>query len=172
MALSDRATIVLDTSVLLNFVRIDRMDLLLPLAVPLLTPDDVRAEVTRPDQRTVLEAAITSGLLHVESISNPAEVALFAELARVGRFGPGERAVMAVSLTRGMVAGLQERLAAAELRRRDKASRIVTTEDIVLTAIKAGAISVRDADGLLVEWRTHHRFASRIKTFSGFAGGN
>lgn len=169
MVLSDKATIVLDTSVLLNFIRIDRMDLLQPLAVPLLVPEDVREEVTRPDQRKVLEAAISSGLLHVESIADRVEVALFADLARIGRFGPGERAVMAVALTRGMAAGLQERLAGAEMRRRDKAARIITTEDIVLRTIKAGGITVPDADGLLVEWRTHHRFASRIKTFEGMA---
>lgn len=167
MALSDRATIVLDTSVLLNFIRIDRTNLLQPLAVPLLVAEDVRDEVTRPDQRNVLEAAISAGLLHVESISDRVEVALFADLARIGRFGPGERAVMAVALTRGMAAGLQERLAAAEMRRRDKAARVITTEDIVLRAIKAGGITVSDADSLLVEWRTNHRFASRIKTFEG-----
>lgn len=117
----------------------------------------------------MLEAAISSGLLHVESIADRVEVALFADLARIGRFGPGERAVMAVALTRGMAAGLQERLAGAEMRRRDKAARIITTEDIVLRAIKAGGITVPDADGLLVEWRTPHRFASRIKTFEGMA---
>lgn len=145
------------------------MDLLEQLAVPLLVAEDVRDEVTRPDQRKVLEAAISARLLDVETISDRVEVALFAELARIGRFGPGERAVMAVALTRGMAAGLQERVAAAEMRRRDKAARIINTEDIVLRAIKAGSITVPDADGLLVEWRTHHRFASRIKTFEGMA---
>ncbi len=167
MALHEPTSIVLDTSVLLNFVRIDRMDLLQPLAVPLLVPEDVLAEVARPAQRAVLDAAISAGQLVVESIRAPAEVALFAELARPGRFGPGERAVMAVALTRGMAAGLQERLAAAEMRRRDKAARIIMTEDIVLCAIKTGAITVSSADGLLRDWRAHHRFASRVTTFEG-----
>jgi predicted nucleic acid-binding protein len=157
--------IVIDTSVLLNFVRIERVDLLECLKTPLLMPADVLTEVTRAEHRMVVNQAIADGILMVETISAFAEVALFADLARGGRLGPGERATLAVALARGITAAVQDRPAHAELRRRDKQASVVTTEDIVRHAIHAGVIAVPAADALLLEWRARHRFASRLTTF-------
>lgn len=157
--------IVVDTSVLLNFVRIERVDLLECLKTRPLMPADVLAEVTRPAHRMAVDQAVATGVLVVETISAFPEVALFADLARSGRLGPGERATIAVALVRGITAAIQDRPAHAELRRRDKQASIVTTEDIVRHAIHAGVIAVSAADALLVEWRARHRFASRLATF-------
>jgi predicted nucleic acid-binding protein len=165
--LSDPAAVVLDTSVLLNFVKIGRLDLVEVLAVPLLVLDDVRAEVTRPEQLAALDAAIGSGAILGEPVVDPVEVGLFAALSSAGRLGQGECAVLAVALTRGMVAAVQDGPAQAEARRRDRHVRICTTEDIVVHAIRAGGMTIPEADLLLEEWRLRHRFASRLTTFRG-----
>ena len=168
MTLTDTAAIVVDTSVLLNFVKVGRIDLMQFIGVSLLLPDDVYAEVTRPEQRAVVDRAVAAGVLIRETIADLAEVVLFAERAQSGRFGPGERATMAVALVRGSAVAIQERPAQAEMLRRNRHAKIITTEDIIICAIRSGAITVADADALLVEWRTRHRFASRLATFRDF----
>ena len=170
--MTDPATVVLDTSVLLNFVKIQRIDLLGSLGVPILLLEDVLAEVTHPAHRAIVDRAVADGVLLRETVSDLAEVTLFAELAQSGRLGPGERATMAVALTRGMAAAIQERPAQAEMHRRDRRARIVTTEDIVVHAIRSGTVGLPEADAMLVEWRKRHRFASRVVTFRQFFPGD
>lgn len=157
--------IVLDTSVLLNFVKIGRIDLLGRLETPLVVLDQVLDEVRRPQQRKAVEDAVAAGTLGIESVRNPAEVSLFAELRTGGRLGAGECAVLAVALTRGWVAGLQDRRAQAEGRRRRKDLALCQTEDLVLKLIQSGQLTVEKADSFLAEWAARHHFKSRLTSF-------
>ena len=157
MGLGGTATIVLDTSVLLNFVNIGRLELLGRLGVPVVLPEQVIDEIRRPGQREMVEDTVAAGILELHSIHSPEEVALFAHLRAGGRLGAGECAVLAVALTRHWVAGLQDRRARLEGQRRRK--------DLVLTLIRAGRLTVEEADGFLVEWATRHRFRARFNSF-------
>lgn len=165
MACQGSATIVLDTSVLLNFVNIGRLELLGQLGASVVLPDQVLDEIRRPGQREAVEDAVAAGILDLQSIRNPAEVALFADLRAGGRLGAGECAVLAVALTRHWIAGLQDRRARLEGRRRRKDLVICQTEDLVLKLIQAGHLTVEEADGFLVEWATQHRFRARLTSF-------
>ena len=165
MARQGPATIVLDTSVLLNFVNIGRLELLGQLGVPVVLPDQVLDEIRRPGQREAVEGAVAAGILDLQSIRNPAEVVLFADLRANGRLGAGECAVLAVALTRHWTAGLQDQRARLEGQRRRKDLTFCQTEDLVLTLIRAGHLTVEEADGFLVEWATRHRFKSRLASF-------
>ena len=78
------ATIVLDTSVLLNFVNIGRLKLLGRLGVPVVLPEQVIDEIRRPGQREMVEDTVAAGILELHSIHNPEEVALFAHLRAGG----------------------------------------------------------------------------------------
>lgn len=165
MAPPDPATIVLDTSILLNFVKIGHVVLLGRLGSPVLLLDQVLAEVIRPEQRAMVEAAINAGVLELQSVTDPAEVTLFAELRASGRLGAGECAVLAVALNRHLVAGLQDRRARAEGRRRLRALRLCQTEDLVVALIRAKHLTLDEADRLLVEWTRRHRFSSKLTSF-------
>ena len=165
MARQGPATIILDTSVLLNFVNIARLELLGQLGVPVVLPDQVLDEIRRPGQREVVEDAVAAGILDLQSIRNPAEVALFADLRASGRLGAGECAVLAVALTRHWVAGLQDRRARLEGQRRRKDLAICQTEDLVLMLIQAGCLTVEEADGFLATWATWHRFRAGLTSF-------
>lgn len=165
MAPSDPATIVLDTSILLNFVKVGHVGLLGRLGPPVLLLDQVLAEVIRPDQRTTVDAAIAAGVVELQGVTDLAEVTLFAELQATGRLGVGECAVLAVALNRKLVAGLQDRRAQAEGRRRLKMLQLCQTEDLVATLIRAKHLTLKEADRLLVEWATHHRFRSKLTSF-------
>ena len=165
MARQGPATIILDTSVLLNFVNIGRIELLGQLGASVVLPDQVLGEIRRPGQREAVEGAVTTGILDLQSIRNPAEVALFADLRTDGRLGAGECAVLAVALARNWVAGLQDRRARLEGQRRRKDLALCQTEDLVLALIQAGRLTVEEADGFLVEWTTRHRFRARLTSF-------
>ncbi len=157
--------IVLDTSVLLNFVNIGCIELLGQLGTSVVLLDQVLDEVRRPGQRKAVKDAVAAGTLGLQSVRNPAEVALFTELRAGGRLGAGECAVLAVALTRNWVAGLQDRRARVEGQRRREDLALCQTEDLVLKLIQACYLTVEEADGFLAEWATKHHFRSRLTSF-------
>jgi predicted nucleic acid-binding protein len=98
-----RTTIVVaDTSVLINFLRIDRMDLIHRHPQRFLATDHVGAEITSayPDQRIRYEAAVVSGHLDTCSVVDPDEVALFLRLRPGEHLGAGECSAIAVAINR------------------------------------------------------------------------
>ena len=60
--------IVLDASVLLNFVKIDRIELLGQLGTSVVLLDQVLDEVRRPEQRKAVEDAVKAGVLDLQSV--------------------------------------------------------------------------------------------------------
>ena len=150
--------IALETSVLLNFVNIGRLDLLRYLDMPVVLPDQVLHEIRRPAQIQAVQDAVAATVVDIQTIRDPVELDLYAGLRADGRLGEGECAVLAVALSRNWIAGLQDRRARLEgqLRRRDLS--IYQTEDLVLALIRAGRLPLQEADGFLVEWVTRHRF--------------
>ena len=159
------STLVLDTSVLLNFVKVGRTALLGRTGHRILLLDQVFAEVTRPEQRKAVQKAVDTGIFSYEQVVDLEEVSLFAGLHAGGRLGTGECAVLAVAIVRGFIAGVQDRQAQAEGRKRNEKLRIFQTEDIVVDLIRNGEMTLEDADRLLIEWAEKHRFASRISSF-------
>ena len=157
--------IVLDTSILLNFVKIGRVELLGQLGTSVVLLDQVLDEVIRSDQRKAVKGAVAAGTLDLQSVRNPVEVALFTELRAGGRLGAGECAVLAVALTRDWVAGLQDRRARTEGQRRRGDLVLCQTEDLVLKLIQAGYLTLEEADGFLAEWAAKHHFKSRVTSF-------
>ncbi len=157
--------IVLDASVLLNFVKIGRIELLGQIGTVVVLLDQVFDEVRRPDQRKAVEDAVAAGILDLQSVRNTVEVALFADLRADGRLGAGECAVLAVALTRGWVAGLQDKRACVEGQRRCKDLALCQTEDLVLELIQTGHLTLKEADGFLIEWAVKHRFKSKLTSF-------
>lgn len=162
---SNRSPIAIDTSILLNFLKAGRLDIMRACTARLVIPTEVRGEVRRPDQVAALDAALADGWIREEPITATAEVALFAQMAARGALGIGERAVIAIAATRGWGAALQDKPAREEAQRRNKAMDLLSTESFVREAIEHGVITCDEADALLVEWRTQHRFRSLLTTF-------
>ena len=165
MEQQDPTPIVLDTSILLNFVKIGRVELLGQLGTSVVLLDQILDEVRRPKQRKVVKDAVTASTLDLQSVRNPVEVALFTELRAGGRLGAGECAVLSVALTRNWAAGLQDRRAGTEGQRRREDLALYQTEDLVLKLIKSDYLTIEEADGFLAEWAAKHRFKSKITSF-------
>ena len=87
-----QTVVITDTSVLINFLVLDRVELLARLPTHrFVVTDHVRAEITQhySDQLQRLEQAFSAGILEEISVSDLAEVQIFAGLTAHG-LGVGE----------------------------------------------------------------------------------
>ncbi|MCI0525811.1 MAG: hypothetical protein L0Y75_11155 [Acidobacteria bacterium] len=165
------AIVVADTSVLINFLRIDRMDLIGAHPASVIATDHVAAEIadTYPDQQARYAAALSAAQISEERIDDPAELELFLRLAAHGRLGAGERSAIAVALNRKCALAIDDSRAIqagiAEAGVAGSPLSIVRTQDIVVELIRKGAISIRAADAILVDWAANHRFKLKIASF-------
>jgi predicted nucleic acid-binding protein len=166
-----KAIVVADTSVLINFLRIDRMDLIAAHPASFIATDHVAAEIadTYPEQQVRYAAALNAAQITEQRIDDPAELEMFLCLAAKGRLGAGERAAIAVALNRACALAIDDsraiRRALQEAALGENALSILRTQDIVVELIRKGVVSVEAADAIHVDWATNHRFKLKIVSF-------
>src|SRR5581483_9763052 len=120
MEIHDREIAVSDTSVLINFLAVDRVDLLVHHYSILIT-DHVRREVTLhyPDELMRLEKALTAGQITEVAVATVEELGIFADLINSPkRLGIGECAAMAAAVHRGVSIAIDDRVAIRQLETR------------------------------------------------------
>jgi predicted nucleic acid-binding protein len=160
-------TLVIDTSVLINFIVVERLDLLtaLPGTVCVVT-DHVRGEITDdyPGQVALLLNAIEQGSIKLLRVDSPEELQTFADLEASG-LGAGERSAFAAARHRGCVVAIDDRRAIRIASRSLGDFSIVRTEDIVRESITAGIVSVAEADAFKHRWEALHRFRLPFESF-------
>jgi predicted nucleic acid-binding protein len=165
------AIVVADTSVLINFLRIDRMDLIGAHPASFIATDHVAAEITGtyPDQQVRYAAAIEAGEITEERVDDPVELEIFLRLAAKGRLGAGERAAIAVALNRGCALAIDDsraiQRALQEAALGQNTLTILRTQDVMTELIRRRTITVEAADAILVDWATNHRFKLKIASF-------
>lgn len=163
--------IVADTSVLINFLKIDRMDLIGRYPRRFLATDHVAAEIadSYPDQQRRYAAAVAAGLLDTCAVVDPAEIELFARLGPGDRLGAGECSAIAVALNRRYPIAIDDNRAVNRALRESRIAgaklEVCRTPDIMTTLIRAGIISISDADHIKDEWAAHHRFRIKAASF-------
>jgi predicted nucleic acid-binding protein len=166
-----RAIVVADTSVLVNFLRINRMDLIGAHPATFIATDHVAGEIsdTYPEQQARYAAALHAAQITEQRIDDPAELEIFLRLAAKGRLGAGERAAIAVALNRGCALAIDDsraiRRALQEAALGENALSTLRTQDIVVELIRKGVVSVEAADAIHVDWATNHRFKLKIVSF-------
>ncbi len=160
--------VVADTSVLINFLVVGRMDLIARYARRVLVTDHVGAEITStyPDQRQHYEDALAAGAVEELRVDSDAELALFGRLATPGRLGTGECSAIAVAVLRRHALAIDDRRATREAKVLDPALEVLGTQSVMVEMLRQGLIAVADADVLLTEWAGKHRFKLRIASFA------
>lgn len=162
-----RTSCLLDSSVLINFLAVDRVDLLgaHPELHFLITPH-VRAEISEhyPDQVQRLLSALSSGALEGTRVEGMDELALFAQIVGDG-FGAGESAAIAAAIHRKLPLAIQDSAARKRAIRIAPSLTILTTEDVIVAQIRATALTVEAADAIKAVWETRHRFRIKAKSF-------
>ena len=136
-------------------MHVSRLDLLRSLpGHEFVVPDHVREEITNPDQRAALDAAIDAGTVKLESITDLDVLATFTVL--IAHIGRGESACIAIAAKRGWsIASDEKRRFRREAEARLGGERILGTVELFVLAIEAGLITVEqaDADKLALESR-------------------
>ena len=161
------AIIVTDTSVLVNFLRIDRIDLIAGHSHDFLATDHVAAEISDryPDQQQRFAAALDAGIISETRVTAPKALQVFGALFATGRLGAGECSAIALAVHCGYILAIDDRLAIRHARRADAALRILSTQDLMVSMIREGLLGITDADLIKQEWATRHRFRLGLVSF-------
>jgi predicted nucleic acid-binding protein len=137
--------IVADANVLINFIHVGRLALLAALpGYEWVVPEDVVAEITDPIQRERLNQAIGAGHLRIETLTEPDDLAQYADLRRT--LGRGEAACIVLAARKGWLVASDEK---GKFQREALARvgpTLVNTAGLFVAAIRAGLISVEEAD--------------------------
>lgn len=160
--------VIADTSVLVNFLHVDRMALLGGLSCGIVITEHVEAEVTEfyVEQVERLTIALAQGHVGRTQLTTEPEVTLFGRLMSDGRLGSGECAAIACAINGGHAVAIDDRKAAREALRIEQALTVLGTADLMLQAIREGLQSVAEADAIKLAWEQHYRFKL---TFASFA---
>lgn len=160
-----RARVVCDTCILVNFARIARLDLLAEHPdYRFVVPEQVLDELTEPGQRVSVDAALANDGLELVVSSDLAEITKAVELRR--HMDRGEAVAFAVAAHRGWLIATDEgkrtrRMIVEQL----GAKRLLTTPAILLSCIRAGVLTVVDADAIKAELE-RHRFRMAFTSFA------
>jgi hypothetical protein len=166
------AIVVTDTSVLINFLKIDRMDLVGLHPAGFLATDHVRNEISDryPAQVERYADAIKAGWVTEEAVNDPVEVALFGRLSATPRLGPGECSAIAVAINRRHALAIDDgraiRHALREAGITGQVLTILRTQDVVVELIRAGVLTIEQADQIKSVWETRHRFRIAVASFA------
>jgi predicted nucleic acid-binding protein len=161
--------LIVDSSVLINFLRIDRADLLARSGAQILVTEHVVAEVTEdyPDQLVRLNSALAQNLLRVVSITDVNELKSIAELRQKteARLGIGECSAIVVAHHRACHIAIDDGAAIRQIKKTYPSVTIHKTVDLMVRLIQDGALSVEDADSIREDWRNNHSFTIRLNSF-------
>jgi predicted nucleic acid-binding protein len=162
------AILVLDASVLINFLRIDRIDLIRRHASTMFITEHVRNEVTEfyPDQLARLDAAIADASVQVIVITDIVELNEVSALrSRTKRLGVGECSAIMIAVQRGYDLAIDDKAAIKQAATLFPALRIHKTEDLMLQLILGGILDVKDADRIKTDWAINHQFRLKFDSF-------
>jgi len=160
-----RARVVCDTCSLVNFARIARVEPLVEHpGYRFVVPEQVLDELTEPGQRACVDAALANGGLELAVSTDLAEITKAVELRR--HMDRGEAVAFAVAEHRGwMIATDEGRRTRRMIIEQLGATRLLTTPAILLSCIRAGMLTVADADAIKAELQ-RHRFRMAFTSFA------
>ncbi|MFM7167510.1 MAG: hypothetical protein ACKO3T_19885 [Planctomycetaceae bacterium] len=159
--------VITDTSVLINFLVLDRAELLTRLPKHrFVVTDHVRAEVTDhfPDQLQRLESAFAAGILEEIRVTDLQEVQLFAQFTATG-LGVGECSAIAVAAHRNLALAIDDKRAVKKLKNAGLNLIIHSTESIIVLLIHHSVLTIAEADAMKQDWEHNHRFRLTFASF-------
>ena len=111
MEVNSSTTVVVDTSVLINFLCIDRMDLIAGHSHSFIVTEHVAVEVKDyySDERRRVDDAFKSSAIREERVEARILAAISSSSATSARLGLGERSAIALSISRGWKLAIDDR---------------------------------------------------------------
>ncbi len=157
--------VVADANILINLCHAGLLTLLEQLpGFEFVVPGEVDAEITDPDQRKLIDELFGRSKVTRLFLTSPGELAIYAELRTV--MGSGEASCIALAETHGMyLASDERRVFLREAKARVGEKRVLTTPGLFVLAIRAGLLTIADADAAKAVLEQHH-FAMRFASFA------
>ncbi len=147
---------LIETSVLISFLKIQRLDLLSKLDRELCITEEVNAEIRGdryPFQRQHLETHLEAGTISILRIELTETLVLKAKLRALGPFGTGECSTVAKALELGLTCAMTDIDAIKRFKEFYPELRIVTTSDVFFEMLTEGLASVDEVDLVLPSWK-------------------
>lgn len=164
-------TVVVDANVLIHLGQVGRLDLLGALQdTQFVVPESVMAELLKPESRDPVESALRHGWLREVRLESKDEMDRYKELLESGPIGEGEAECLALAEARNWTLASDD-FGRAFRRRLEPlriARRTTKTIEIVTVAIRAGLLTVAEADQFLVTW-TAKDFHVTLRSFQDLA---
>ena len=159
-----RAVVVCDTTVLINFLIVERLDLITQSPdYRFVVTEHAVGEVTDAAQLGRLKVALESGEIEQIDLVEPEGLSIFAEISCF--LGSGEAAAIALAAQRTWRIATDDARARREVESRLGRGRLLTTPGILLQAIRNGAISAAQADEIKAKLETR-RFKMSFASFT------
>lgn len=140
--------VISDTSVIINFIHLNKLDLFGELPFQLLIPEVVYEEVDGkeyPEQKQRLKRALQEGEIDRVSIENEAVTEKFA--AYRDQFGKGESACLALAEEHDwMIACDEKRAFRKTILQKLGEDRLLNTPGVIINAIRENLIDVQTAE--------------------------
>lgn len=165
------STVILDTTVLINFLCIERIDLLEKHSSDYIVTDHVDDEVSNfyPDQRKCFERALKSKIIKKISVQGAKELEFFKEL-KIRGLGNGECSAFALAISQYFIVGIDDNTAKHRAKSLAKSKNysfeIQGTQDIMVSMIQEGLLDVSEADKIKEVWGSYHSFKLNFNSFS------
>ncbi len=167
--MEDRKLAIIDSSTLINFLAVDRADLLEHnRRYRFLITEHVRGEISGayPEQLARLANLLDRNIIEESPVTALNEIEVFARLAASNRLGLGECASIAAASERSLVLAIDDKRAKREASAFNPRLVIVNTPGLMVELIRDGIIDVAAADMIKATWETHHRFRLPISSFA------
>lgn len=158
--------LITDTNILINFIKIGRLDILRKLQVyNFYIPEEVYEEISYPNQRIVLDQALKDVWLHKTNITDPSELQSYVKYKR--QMGNGEAACLAISIGRKWIMVCDEqkkKVISNEVFNILGKNYWLNTPGILLKAIKENILTVAQAD-TIKNALSQNRFVMNFSSF-------
>lgn len=153
--------VILDTSVLINFLRVDRLDLLGNHPnYEFIVTDHVRGEITDhyPDQVERLSVVINNQFLTETPVSGDEELDVFARLLEDHHLGIGESSAIAAAIVREHPLAIDDKVARKRATQVHPELQLLDTVMLMKSLIQCAELDVNGADRIKADWEESHRF--------------
>ncbi len=157
--------IITDSSVLINFLQINRLDLLQSYPGNFYITEHVDTEITDEVQRDRMKEGIAQGILTVINVNQDNELVMYGRMMDEHRLGSGESSAIACAINRGFVLAVDDVAARKQALKVDSSLKIVGTQDIMIGLVQEDLLDGDEADLIKQTWEKQYRFTMKISTF-------
>lgn len=156
--------IVADTNVIINFLNINRLDLISKHSHQFIITDHVIDEIIK--HKTIIQQAAKEGVVREVRLESDEEVKLFAKFESAERIGRGECSAIACAIYNGHKLAIDDKRAITEAKKASPNIEILKTEDLIISMISEQLLSAREADKIKALWESKHKFRLPFKSFA------